>query len=178
MSLLFSEKLISPQLSSTLPAGYVLRPLSSGDYARGFLDTLSQLTEVGSPTEESFLARFAYFQSHADTYFTIVIHDTGKDRVVAAGTVFIERKFIRNNGLVGHVEDIVVLDSCRGLRFGWYIIEQLKFIAASVGCYKVILDCSEKNIPFYVKCGFKQKEYEMAWYSPPDAPRTAFSVKL
>lgn len=35
----------------------------------------------------------------------------------------------------------------------------------------VILDCSEKNVPFYEKCGFKQKEVEMAWYVPQEKAR-------
>jgi hypothetical protein len=30
----------------------------------------------------------------------------------------------------------------------------------------VILDCSQKNVPFYEKCGFIHKEYEMACYFP------------
>lgn len=33
-----------------------------------------------------------------------------------------------------------------------------------MGCYKIILDCSQKNIPFYEKCGFSHKEYEMVLY--------------
>lgn len=29
------------------------------------------------------------------------------------------------------------------------------------GCYKVILDCSEENVPFYEKCGLIKKEVQM-----------------
>lgn len=29
------------------------------------------------------------------------------------------------------------------------------------GCYKVILDCSEDNVPFYEKCGLTRKEVQM-----------------
>ena len=54
---------------------------------------------------------------------------------------------------VGHVEDIVVHKDYRKLQFGRFIIEQLKHIGRETGCYKVILDCSEKNVPFYQKCG-------------------------
>ena len=62
--------------------------------------------------------------------------------------------------------DIVTHSDYRGLKLGYYVIETLKFIGKKVGCYKIILDCSEKNIPFYVKCGFTQKEFEMAYYIP------------
>lgn len=75
-----------------------------------------------------------------------------------------ERKYVHENGLVGHIEDIVVHKEYRKLNFGRYIIDQLKHIGEQVGCYKIILDCSEKNVPFYEKCGFEKKGYEMAWY--------------
>jgi glucosamine-phosphate N-acetyltransferase len=32
------------------------------------------------------------------------------------------------------------------------------------GCYKIILNCEEKNIKFYEKCGFKYKNVEMSCY--------------
>lgn len=46
------------------------------------------------------------------------------------------------------------------------IIEQLKHLAFSKGCYKVILDCAEKNVEFYKRCGFQVKELEMVVYAP------------
>ncbi|RKP04848.1 acyl-CoA N-acyltransferase [Thamnocephalis sphaerospora] len=168
---LFAANLISSQVCQSLPAGYVLRPLAIDDYEKGFIEALSHLTEVGQHSKATFLERFSYIKAHNHEYFTIVIEDIKRAKIMAAGTVFVERKFIRGNGLVGHIEDIVVHKEARGLQFGRYIIEALKSIGANVGCYKIILDCSEKNVPFYVKCGFKQKEVEMAWYIPADAAR-------
>ncbi|KAI9325112.1 acyl-CoA N-acyltransferase [Zopfochytrium polystomum] len=161
---LFSEKLISPDVVKAMPAGYIVRPLAPGDYEKGFLETLGALTTVGKLSKQQFLDRFNYMKATKDHYYTIVIEDTKKSRVVGAGTVLVERKFVHENGLVGHIEDIVTAESARGLNLGRLIIETLKHIGKSVGCYKIILDCSEKNIPFYVKCGFKHKEYEMVWY--------------
>lgn len=34
-------------------------------------------------------------------------------------------------------------------------------LAQELGCYKVILDCSEDNVPFYEKCGLTRKEVQM-----------------
>ena len=42
----------------------------------------------------------------------------------------------------------------QGKKLGLRIIEALDYIAAKVGCYKSILDCSEANEGFYAKCGF------------------------
>jgi glucosamine-phosphate N-acetyltransferase len=47
---------------------------------------------------------------------------------------------------------------------GLRIIQALDFVAEKVGCYKTILDCSEANEGFYVKCGFKRAGLEMAHY--------------
>lgn len=110
--------------------------------------------------------------------------DPAKDLVIAAATLFIERKFLHNCGLVGHVEDVVVNKTYRGRRLGLRIIEQLKTWAKEAGCYKIILDCAAHNVAFYSKVvcdrvrplqqpsltaaglqvGFVKKEEQMACY--------------
>ncbi|CAG8541445.1 8953_t:CDS:2 [Cetraspora pellucida] len=162
-TLLFSSDLISSEVQAALPKGHTIRPLSSEDYEKGFLNVLSVLTVVGDISKAQFLA-------HSHEYFTIVIVSP-ENRIIGAGTIFIERKFIHNNGLVGHIEDIAVDKNQQGKKLGLRIIQALKYIGAKTGCYKVILDCSEENIPFYKKCGFTQKEYEMAWYTADDIPK-------
>jgi len=181
--LLFNAALIPAELQSRLPAGYVLRPLARTDNQlranTSFLKTLEVLTTVGTISDADFQKRFTYLQQHNDQYFTIVIEDMngpvgspsegtlvapGRGKIVAAGTVLVERKFIHELGLVGHIEDIAVSADQQGKKLGLRIIETLKAIGEQVGCYKVILDCSEKNVPFYEKCGFERKGVEMGWY--------------
>ncbi|KAF9350462.1 Glucosamine-phosphate N-acetyltransferase-like protein [Mortierella sp. NVP85] len=186
--LLFDPALIPDELQENLPSGYVVRPLCRTDNQvrsnTSFLKTLEVLTTVGEISEEAFRERFQYLQDHNDQYFTIVIEDMnvpatsaasatsstpylvtpGRGKIVAAGTVVVERKFIRGLGLVGHIEDIAVAGDQQGKKLGLRIIETLKAIGQRQGCYKVILDCSEKNVPFYEKCGFERKGVEMGWY--------------
>ncbi len=71
---------------------------------------------------------------------------------------------IHNLGSVGHIEDIAVAKDQQGKKLGLRIIEALDFIARQTGCYKTILDCSEHNEGFYVKCGFRRAGLEMAHY--------------
>lgn len=71
---------------------------------------------------------------------------------------------IHNLGIVGHIEDIAVAKDQQGKKLGLRIIQALDFIAGKVGCYKSILDCSEANEGFYVKCGFRRAGLEMAHY--------------
>lgn len=90
--------------------------------------------------------QFNYLKKHNHEYFTIAICDDTQDKIVAAGTIFIERKFVHHNGLVGHIEDIAVDSNQQGKKLGLRIIQALKYIGAKAGCYKVILDCSAKVI--------------------------------
>lgn len=71
---------------------------------------------------------------------------------------------IHHLGLVGHIEDIAVAKDQQGKKLGLKLIQALDFISEKVGCYKTILDCSEPNEGFYVKCGFKRAGLEMAHY--------------
>lgn len=124
---------------------------------------MAQLTVVGEISQESFFERFNYLKTQKDFYHPHVITDqTGI--VVAAGTLFLEKKFIRNCGTCGHIEDIVVDSAQRGKNLGKILLHALKDLAVGMGCYKVILDCEEGKVQFYEKCGFKEKGRQMAFY--------------
>lgn len=118
---------------------------------------------MGEPTLAEFNARYDFISSRNDTYYTLVICDE-TSTVVGTGAVIVERKFIHNMGLVGHIEDIAVAKNQQGKKLGLRIIQALDAVAEKVGCYKSILDCSEANEGFYVKCGFKRAGLEMAHY--------------
>lgn len=80
------------------------------------------------------------------TYYSIVILDKASDKIVGVGTLFIERKFLRGLGSVGHIEDIAVDKSQQGKKLGLRIIQALTYISETSGCYKTILNCSDSNI--------------------------------
>mmetsp|Transcript_12043 Transcript_12043/g.12972 ORF Transcript_12043/g.12972 Transcript_12043/m.12972 type:complete len:151 (-) Transcript_12043:80-532(-) len=148
---------------SGLPEGYNVRALAEPDLDNGFLDCLAQLTVVGEISPERREETLQYILSRPDTYYIRVITDES-GRVVATGTLFVERKFIRNCGSVGHIEDIVVDQGQRGKNLGKAIVTHLAGIAQELGCYKVILDCDKENVVFYEKCEFKDKGAFMAQY--------------
>ncbi|KAL5598342.1 hypothetical protein BROUX41_003599 [Berkeleyomyces rouxiae] len=160
---LFSRDLISPEVAAQLPEGYIARALRPSDYATGFLDCLRVLTTVGDITEAAFHERFEWMTKQ-DGYYVLAIEDTATGKIVGTGALIVERKFIHNLGLVGHIEDIAVAKDQQGKKLGLRIIQALDFIAAKVGCYKSILDCSEANEGFYIKCGFRRAGLEMAHY--------------
>jgi glucosamine-phosphate N-acetyltransferase len=94
--------------------------------------------------------------------YTRHLHSIGVLKGESTGLTF--SRSIHNLGLVGHIEDIAVAKDQQGKKLGLKIIQALDFIAEKVGCYKSILDCSEANEGFYVKCGFKRAGLEMAHY--------------
>lgn len=71
---------------------------------------------------------------------------------------------IHSFGAVGHIEDIAVARDQQGKKLGLRLIQALDYVAEHVGCYKTILDCSEANEGFYIKCGFRRAGLQMAHY--------------
>lgn len=161
-SSLFDPSLLPEYSMKEIPHGYNIRPIQATDYERGVLDVLRVLTTVGDITKEEFNELWKYWNKHNDTYFNIVI-TSPKGQVVAVGTLVLERKIIHQCGLVGHIEDIAVAVSEQGRKLGFHIIHALTHIAKSQGAYKVILDCSDHNVPFYEKCGFSDVGREMSY---------------
>ncbi|KAJ1917917.1 Glucosamine-phosphate N-acetyltransferase-like protein [Tieghemiomyces parasiticus] len=168
---LFSADLISPEVQALLPTHYIIRPLSEDDFAKGFFDCLAQLTVTGDVSLELFKETFATMLDQKANY-VVVIEDKERSAIVACGTLVQERKFIRNCGKIGHIEDIVVSSTERGKRLGMHMIHQLKHVAREIGCYKVILNCHEKNVEFYKKCGLVLKDVQMTEYFDQPTPKT------
>lgn len=122
-----------------------MRPLAKTDLHRGHLSVLSVLTSAPEVSEARYVEAFDAMRS-SNAYFTLVIVSRSTDRIVGHGTVFVEQKFIRNLGTVGHIEDIVVDKSMQGRKLGLRIIDALTGISEAIGCYKAILNCKDENI--------------------------------
>ncbi|GAA5987626.1 hypothetical protein JCM11641_001171 [Rhodosporidiobolus odoratus] len=164
---LFDASLI-PDSHRVLPAGLTLRPLASTDYSRGHLSLLTHLTSAPDVGEQAWKQRYeemAAINRIQQTYLPVVIVEDDSDQLVGQATVLIERKFLRNAGLVGHIEDVVVDPRMQGKKLGLKLLQVLTAISEQVGAYKTILDCDPKNEAFYVKCGYENKGCEMAKYA-------------
>ncbi|KAL1964905.1 hypothetical protein VTN77DRAFT_6258 [Rasamsonia byssochlamydoides] len=164
-NLLFSPSVISPAVASSFPDGYTIRPLARDDYHRGFFQCLQTLTATGDISEEQFHEQYDWIKANGQGwYYCVVIVDEKNDRIVGTGAMVVERKFIHNLGTIGHIEDISICKDHQGQQFGKRLIQTLDSIAVSVGCYKTILDCAERNEGFYAKCGYQRAGVEMAHY--------------
>lgn len=72
--------------------------------------------------------------------------------VAATASLLIENKINGKNA--AHIEDVVVSKVYRGLGLGGAMIKRLIDVARDKECYKIILNCSDKNVPFYDHLGF------------------------
>ncbi|KZT54891.1 acyl-CoA N-acyltransferase [Calocera cornea HHB12733] len=158
---LFPPSLLPP---STLPDDLVLRPLHTEDLQLGHLDVLSVLSPTPALSPAQYTAIVQSMLARPDTYYPLVVFSPSSNKILACATLIVERKFLRGGGLVGHIEDVAVSQLAQGKGLGKVLVVALARLAESLGCYKCILDCSQDNIPFYEKCGFYQKEYEMVQY--------------
>ncbi len=104
---------------------------------------LTQLTTVGNP------------QSIDSEVFDNIFVYVLDNQIVGCATLLVEKKIIHQGGQVGHIEDVTVDNAHRKQGIGQKLIDHCVQLAQEKGCYKVILDCDEKNVEFYEKCGFK-----------------------
>jgi glucosamine-phosphate N-acetyltransferase len=142
---------------------FEVREISPKDLLRGFFETLSNLAEVGRISEDRENAETILrdITSHPSCKIFVAVKNDGE--IVGSNTLLIEQKFIHNGGKVAHIEDVVTKKGYEGLGIGTALVgESLKF-AIQMKCYKVILDCSEDNVPFYKKIGFDKHGIAMRY---------------
>ncbi|KAF7701611.1 putative glucosamine 6-phosphate N-acetyltransferase 2 [Cucumispora dikerogammari] len=140
---------------------FIIRCLLIDDFYKGFFTCLSDLTNSPTPLLADFKAGVDILNRSEDREVVVIEKD---NKIVATGSIFFERKFIRNLGLKAHIEDVVVLKKYRNEGFGAKIVNYLVSLAEKKKCYKIVLACKESNETFYKKCGFITNGLEMAKY--------------
>ena len=134
----------------------MIREIFKSDLTDDYFLLLSQLS--GTLTDYSVYNMWeAYLKGSGKTYICI----NNDNQITGSATVIIEDKFLRCGSKVGHIEDVVVDKNLRSKGTGRSLIDKCVEVAKEQGCYKVILDCSIKNLPFYAKCGFRPDAYCM-----------------
>ena len=86
---------------------------------------------------------------------------TFDNKLIGMITIIIEQKLIHGGSSVAHIEDLVILPEYRGAGIGKELLEFAKSFAKNYNCYKIILDCDKKLIPFYEKNEFEEKGVQM-----------------
>lgn len=137
-------------------SGIVVRPMNAVDLRRGFLETVRALRDTNLTEEQAVEVFRRRMRNKVRTFVALI-----DGKVVGTASLLIEPKFIHNGGVTGHIEDVAVHPECQGRGIGALLVERLLEESRKEGCYKVILDCAEKVIPFYEKLGFHKWERAM-----------------
>ena len=136
----------------------IIRKIIESDLKNGFLESLDNLRQTSNLEQNSvrnILKKILENENH-------IIHVAELNgKIVGSTTLLIEQKFIHEGGFVGHIEDVVVNKEFEGRGIGMKLVLSLLDVAKEKKCYKTILNCEDKLIPFYEKIGFKQKSIEM-----------------
>ena len=136
----------------------IIRKIIESDLENGFLESLDNLKQASNlehNSAKSIMKRILENENH-------IVHVAELDgKIVGSTTLLIEQKFIHEGGFVGHIEDVVVKKEFEGQGIGMKLVLSLLDVANEKKCYKTILNCEDKLIPFYEKIGFKQKSNEM-----------------
>ena len=136
----------------------IIRKIIETDLENGFLESLDNLRQT-SNLEQSSVRNILKKILENENHIIHVAELNGK--IVGSTTLLIEQKFIHEGGFVGHIEDVVVNKEFEGQGIGMKLVLSLLDVAKERKCYKTILNCEDKLIPFYEKIGFKQKSTEM-----------------
>jgi GNAT superfamily N-acetyltransferase len=83
------------------------------------------------------------------------------DKIIGTGSIQFEYKLSHGGYPVGHIEDVVVLPEYRKKGIGQLILSALREEAIWKNAYKIVLSCSDINISFYYKNGFRLVENTM-----------------
>lgn len=139
----------------------MFRLLNENDFEKGFPIILQHLTTVGNWTLKEFLQHFVYLQSKPQETWVF----ERNNQIMATGSILWETKWIHHGATAAHIEDIVVHPDYQGQGIGKKLILHLiQRCREKQGVYKILLDCDDKNVLFYQKCGFTKKENQMVIY--------------
>lgn len=128
------------------------------DLGQDYFETLAALRSVGDLSLQRAQAILTELRDNP-VYHHFAARKSGE--TVGALTLLVEQKFIRNGGLAGHIEDVAVRRDYQGRSIGKQLIETATSVARELGCYKNVLSCSEENVPFYERCGYRRHGVEM-----------------
>jgi glucosamine-phosphate N-acetyltransferase len=133
--------------------GYLVKRLDEIDLAEdknGFLETLRNLT-IAEDMDLENMKKVLLEIENQNGYIYIAKRDK---EIIGTATLLVEQKFIHGGGKVGHIEDVSVRKEYEGNGVASEMINSLIEVAKENGCYKIILDCKDKLLPFYGKLGF------------------------
>jgi len=137
-----------------------MRLITSQDYDKHYCKLLEVLTGREETVSRAHFE--SLLQSLGSHHQVWVAEEEGQ--IIATMTCLIEPKLLRGGSNVLHVEDVIVHPDFQKRGIGRRMMGKAKKVAEAHDCYKIILDCTPENKPFYEACGFSSKQVQMSLY--------------
>lgn len=132
----------------------IIRQLEEDDIEKGYLEIFDKERKPVSILE----AKEIFKKTNSSPFHKIFIAIINSE-IIGSITLIIEPKFIRNGGLIGHIEDVEIKNNYQRRGVGKKLLKKVLEFAENQGCYKTILDCSDDLMPFYLNSGFKHQTF-------------------
>lgn len=131
----------------------IIRPICKEDINKGLLDTLKEVWNITEIKEDLFNS---FISQNIHTYVVEL-----NDEIIGCASLYIQTKLIRDGGIAGFIEDVVVREKFRGKKIGSELIQKLIEKGKDLGCYKIILSCFPERVNFYETNGFYNESITM-----------------
>ena len=143
---------------------YYISELTKNDF-NDYMNIMFEFTNYNYKLSKEQFDKYIDDMNREDSHFKIIVIKINNE-IVGAGTIF---KLVKlHNNPVGQIEDIIIKEKYRKYGLGKKIIEKLVDVGLNeMTCYKIILNCLDKNIGFYNKCGFSVIGNEMKYVHSP-----------
>jgi glucosamine-phosphate N-acetyltransferase len=133
----------------------VIRELRKEDLLNGVLPTLKEVWNITEITDETYTE---YINNNNHMF---VVEVDGE--IIGCATLHLQKKLIRDGGVAGFVEDVVIREEFRGNNIGSKLISKLIDKSKELGCYKVVLSCFPDRENFYIRNGFYNESINMRY---------------
>lgn len=144
-----------------------IRELNVNDFD-SYLPLLLQMEKyfgsdtISPPQEGKFKEYLNKRKENINLHLTIIAIEISTQKIIGTGTFWVEQKFLRNLGKVGHFDDIFVHEDFRNKKVGTKILDTLVRIALNEeNCYKIIAGSDDEKCEFFEKVGFKKTSNRM-----------------
>lgn len=133
----------------------IIREVKKEDLNNGVLSTLKEVWHITEISDET----FDDFVNNNNHMFVVEIND----EIVGCATLHLQKKLIRNGGIAGFIEDVVIREEFRGKNIGSKLIKKLIDKSKEMNCYKVVLSCFPNRENFYIRNGFYNESINMRY---------------
>ena len=130
-----------------------IRKIRKDDINRGLVETYKEHWPITNIDE-------SLFDKVVDNDNLIFVAED-KGEIIGSIILHLQQKFIRDGGLASFIEEVIVRKEYRGKGIGEMLVSKAIEKAKELGCYKVILQCSDENVKFYEKCGLSKFKYNV-----------------